>query len=313
MASPSDVPDEQRPDAAANRTGEGRKPPGIRTRVRRLAVIALLTYVGVCMLTALLQSRLIYFPTRGYSNTPADVALVYDEMMLTTADGVSIAAWYAPHPTPRGSVIFCHGNAGNISDRLHSIKLLHGMGLNVLIFDYRGYGRSEGKPSEAGTYEDAEAAWRYLTETRGEAPNRVVLFGRSLGGAVAIELASRRSLEPHYGPEKPVPAALVVESTFTSLVDVGQLHYRWLPVRLLLTYRYDSIGKVPQIMCPKLFVHGRDDELIPITMGRRLYEAAAEPKQFLQTPGGHNEGGFTFSPAFTDRLNAFLVSTLSAK
>ena len=126
-----------------------------------------------------------------------------------------------------------------------------------------------------------------------EHDRRVVLFGRSLGGAVAIELASRRSLEPHHDPAKPVPAALVVESTFTSLVDVGRFHYRWLPVRLLLTYRYESIDKVSRIRCPKLFIHGRDDELIPITMGRRLFEAAAEPKQFLETPGtGENHPGF---------------------
>lgn len=274
----------------------GKRDRSVSRRVGRWVAVVALTYLGVCVFITLLQSRLIYFPTRDYPVTPADIGLEFEDLTLETSDGVAIAAWYVPRLDPKGSVIFCHGNAGNISDRLHSIKLLHGLGLNVLIFDYRGYGRSKGRPTEAGTYEDAVATWQYLVEMRGESPDRVVLFGRSLGGAVAIELARRHT-----------PAALIVESTFTSLVDVGRLHYPLLPVRLLLTYRYDSLDKVSQIKCPKLFIHGRDDELIPIDNGRRLFAAAAEPKQFLETPGGHNEAGFTYSMEFTDRLAAFIA------
>ena len=265
----------------------------------RLIVIAALTYVGVCVVLGLVQSKLIYFPTRDYAATPADVGLAFEDLTLRTRDGVAIAAWYIAHGEPRGSVIFFHGNAGNMSDRLPTIQALHRLGLSVLLVDYRGYGRSEGKPSEKGTYEDADAAWRYLVETRGESPDRTVLFGRSLGGAVAIELARRRN-----------PAALVVESTFTNLLDIGRLHYPLLPVRLILTYRYDSLSKVPRITCPKLFIHGIDDTLIPFENGRRLYDAAAEPKQFLETPGGHNEGGFMYSPAFVERLHRFLAGVL---
>lgn len=272
------------------------------TRLRRLAVAVLIGYLGACVLAAMLQSRLVYFPSRDYALTPTDVGLDFEDLTLETADGVSIAAWYVPHADPKGSVIFCHGNAGNISDRLPGVKLLHSMGVNVLAFDYRGFGRSKGKPSETGTYKDAEAAWRYLVEARGESPQRVVLFGRSLGGAVAIELASRHR-----------PAALVVESTFTSLVDIGRLHYPLLPVRLLLTYRYDSAARVPHITCPKLFMHGREDELIPIANGRALFDVAAEPKQFIETPGGHSEAGFTYSPEFTDRLAVFLDEVLRPK
>jgi fermentation-respiration switch protein FrsA (DUF1100 family) len=271
----------------------------MKTRVKRLAAIVLLTYLGVCVLVALLQSRLIYFPTRGYPVTPADVGLTFEDLTLTTNDGISIAAWYVPHPEAKGTILFCHGNAGNISDRLHSIKVLQAMGMNVLIFDYRGYGRSTGRPSERGTYEDADAAWRYLTETRGQPPDRIVPFGRSLGGAVAIDLAKHHA-----------PAALVVESTFTNLVDVGRLHYPLLPVRLLLSYRYDSVDKVPLIACPKLFFHGEDDSLIPIENGRKLFDAAADPKQFVTTPGDHNESGFTYSTEFTNRLEAFLETVL---
>ena len=293
-------PNEGRVRSGFTRGAKKPRRPTVRGRVWRLFVYVLSAYVGVCVLISLFQSKLVYYPSRGYDMTPTDVGLDYEDLTLQTNDGLSIAAWYVPHPAAKGSVIFCHGNAGNISDRLHSVELLHRMGLNVLIFDYRGFGRSEGKPNEQGTYEDAETAWRHLVDWRGELPERVVLFGRSLGGGVAIELAKRHT-----------PGALVVESTFTSLVDVGRVHFWFLPVRLLLTYRYDSIDKVPHVMCPKLFLHGRDDGLIPFRIGEKLFEAAAEPKQFIETPGGHNEAGFTYSPEFTDRVAAFIDEALS--
>ena len=228
------------------------------------------------------------------------VGLPFEEGTLRASAGVSLAAWHVAHPAAKGSIIFCHGNAGNMADRLLTIKLLHLAGYHVLIFDYRGYGRSAGRPSEDGTYLDAEAAWHHVAETLGEPAERIAVIGRSLGGAIAIELARRHP-----------PAALVVESTFTSLVDVGRLHYPWLPVRWLLRYRYDSIDKVGQLTCPKLFFHGEDDELIPLEVGRRLYQAAAEPKQFVQTPGGHNSSGFTYSPEYAEHLAAFLSESLA--
>lgn len=269
-------------------------------RLVRLAVVACVTYVVVCVLTGLLQRWLIYFPSDAYSATPADVGLDFEDVAFTTSDGVTITAWSIPHPRAKGTVILCHGNGGNISNCVHSVELLHRMGLSVLVFDYRGFGRSTGTPSEQGTYRDAEAAWEYVVDVLGESPTRLILFGRSLGGAVAIELARRHP-----------PAVLVVESSFTSLVDVGRHHFPLLPVRWLLQYRYESIDKVPDITCPKLFIHGRTDTLVPFANGRRLYEAAAEPKVFLETPGDHNEGGFTYAPEFTDRLAAFVHQALS--
>ncbi|MCH9003231.1 MAG: alpha/beta hydrolase [Planctomycetes bacterium] len=169
------------------------------------------------------------------------------------------------------------------------------------IVGYRGYGRSTGTPGEDGLYADAEAAWRYLTETRGERPDRIVLFGRSLGGAVAIELARRHN-----------PAALVVESTFTSLVDVGRHHYPLLPVSLIATHRFDSLSKIAGIACPKLFLHGTDDALIPIDLGRALYDAAQSPKRFLETPGGHNNSGFTYSSEYTQLMTDFVNGAVSS-
>jgi len=268
-------------------------------RVSRLVVIAVLTYAGVCVLVDFFQSRLIYFPSRGYPYTPKDVGLPFESVSLQTADGVRLSAWYVPSANAKRSVIFCHGNAGNISDRLVQAKLLVGLGHNVFLFDYRGYGDSEGHPTEQGTYLDAEAAWSFLTRTKAQPPETVVLFGESLGGAVAIELASRHS-----------PGALIVESTFTSFVDIAKLHYPLLPVGFLLRYRYDSLSKVPTLACPKLFIHSTDDQLVPIANARRLFAAAAPPKEFLETPGEHNTGGFTYSPEFTSQVGTFLTAAL---
>ncbi len=273
----------------------GPRRAGMRWRVVRLGVIAATVYVLTCALVFLFQTHLIYFPSHGYQATPKDVGLPFESLTLQTSDGVSISAWYVPHADAKASVIFCHGNAGNMADRLYDLKLLNELGYNVLMFDYRGFGDSGGNPTEVGTYEDAEAAWRHVTEAREESPGRIVLIGRSLGGAVAIELATRYE-----------PGALVVESTFTRLADVGRIHYPLLPVSLLLKHRYESAGKVGAIHCPKLFLHGSHDALIPVSMARRLFEAAAEPKRFIETPGGHGDAGFTHSQAMADELDAFL-------
>ncbi|MCH8967142.1 MAG: alpha/beta hydrolase [Planctomycetes bacterium] len=269
--------------------------------MRRIVIIAVATYAAVCLVVGLGQRRMIYFPTSEYHSIPTDVGLAFEEVMLETADGLSLVAWYVPAVEAKGSVLFCHGNAGNISDRLHGIRLFHDLGYHVLIFDYRGYGRSGGSPGELGTYADAEAAWRHLVDARQEQPGRVVIFGRSIGGAVAIELAVRRT-----------PGALIVESTFTRLADIARIHYPLLPVALLLRHHYDSQSRVSELKCPKLFLHGRGDELIPLANGRALFAAAAEPKEFVETPGGHNTGGFSWSTVFTTRVATFLDGALSA-
>jgi len=271
-------------------------------RLRRLGIIVLAAYVAVCIVVGLFQRRLIYFPTREYEFVPTDVGLSFEEVTLTGGDGVRLCAWLIPHQAPKGTVLFFHGNGGNISHRLVAVKTWHNLGYTVLILDYRGYGRSEGTPSEAGLYRDAQAAWRYLTESRGEKADRIILFGESLGGAVAIDLAANCR-----------PAALVVESTFPSLLAVAKLHYPLLPVGLLLRERYDSLGKIARVSCPKLFFHGTDDELIPLAVARPLYDAATPPKQLIETPGGHNEAGFTYSSAYADRLGAFLDAALARR
>ncbi len=260
------------------------------------------TYIAICAVFFAIQERLIYFPPPSYRITPADFGSPYEEVALPTEDGVALVAWYLPHSAPKATILFCHGNADNLADITPSLKLLHQLGFSVFAFDYRGYGRSAGEPSEAGTYRDAEAAWRYLVDTRHIAPETIVLFGRSLGGAVAIDLARKHR-----------PAALVVECTFTSLVDIGQREYPLLPVALLCRNRYESIKKVPHIACPKLFLHGAADELIPIENARRLFAAAAEPKEFIETPGGHNSAGFEYSWEYTRRLADWLERALASR
>lgn len=293
---------ETRPAAETGLAGKtNRGGAGLLKRLRRLVVLVVATYVAVCFAVAFFQAQLIYFPTRGYEQTPGDVGIPFETLRLDTADGETIVGWFVPRSGADATVLFFHGNAGNMSDRVYDARVLHDLGFNVLMIDYRGYGESTGSPSEKGLYKDAETAWTYLTETRGVPADRIVLFGRSLGGGVAIELARRHE-----------PAALVVESTFTRLADVGSHHYSFLPVSLIVTQRFDSESKIPDIACPKLILHGKDDQLIPIALGRRLFDAAKEPKRFIETPGGHNNSGFTYTNEYTQQLADFVNEALSS-
>jgi uncharacterized protein len=244
------------------------------------------------------QSKLVYFPRPGVQATPADAGIYYEDVTLQAADGVKLHAWFVPAPDkPRGALLYCHGNAGNISYRVGLVSVFRRMGLDVLIFDYRGYGQSEGKPSEDGTYLDAEAAWDYLVTKRGVRPERIAIFGKSLGGGVAAHLAAE--------PERK-PGALVLQSTFTSIPDVGAEQFWWLPVRLIARIKYPSLKTLPAIKCPVLVVHSRGDELIPFHHGQQLFAAANEPKEFLEIQGDHNGGWQLSGRAYTDGIQRFL-------
>jgi uncharacterized protein len=280
-----------------------RTPPEQRssTRILHIASLVLVAYLLLVLMLAILQSRLVYFPTRALEATPAQAGLAYEDVWLTTEDGVRLHGWWVPAEDALGTVLFFHGNAGNISHRLASLLTFHRLGYATLIFDYRGYGRSESSPSEEGTYRDADAAWRHLVEERGIAPERIALFGRSLGGAVAAALA-----------EKETPGAIILESTFTSIPDLGAELYPFLPVRLLARIRYETLARVPRITAPLLVVHSRDDEIIPFRHGRRIWEAAREPKQFLEISGGHNDGFFTAGPMYEQGIGGFLARHIGA-
>jgi fermentation-respiration switch protein FrsA (DUF1100 family) len=253
------------------------------------------TYFAVCCLAFLFQKRLLFFPERQLDGSPVRLGLAYEDVFIDTEDGERLHAWHVPANPERGVVLFCHGNAGNISHRLDTLRLLHDLQLTTLAFDYRGYGRSTGELSEAGTRADARAAWRYLVQQRGVAPDSIVVFGRSLGAAVAIELAA--AVEP---------AALIAESAFTTVADMATRAYPWLPARWLLRIRYDSLERITRIRVPKLLVHSRDDEVVPFDMGRRLFEAAPEPKRFLEIRGPHNAGWMLSREVYAAELRRFL-------
>jgi fermentation-respiration switch protein FrsA (DUF1100 family) len=283
------------PDSPASRR------PTWRRCVIRWGVIVFGTYLSVCVALLVCQSHLIYFPTRGVAMTPADVQLPFERVELATLDGVNLVGWYVPSEPARGTVLLFHGNAGNLSDVLFDYREWRRLGFNVFGVDYRGFGESEGSPTEQGLYRDAEAAWAHVVNVRREDPGRIVVFGRSLGGAVAIELASRHE-----------PAAVIVESTFTTLPDVGALHYPLLPVRLLALHRYESVHRIPHLRCPKLILHGREDRLIPMALGRRLFEAAAEPKAFIETGGDHSDAGVFYDHQTTEQVSAWLSRVMTA-
>ena len=257
----------------------------LRSMVTNLLLVLALSYLGIVTYLYLSQGRMLFLanlPSRVVAATPADIGLAFDPLSIDTADtadGETLDGWYVPAKTPRGTLLFFHGNAGNISHRLDSIAIFHRLGLNVLIFDYRGYGRSTGKPSEQGTYRDAEAAWRHLVDQRGIPSREILLFGRSLGGAVATWLAGRVE-----------PAGLIVESSFSSVPDMAAELYPWLPVRWLARISYDSKGRIGEVNTPVLIVHSTADEIIPFHHGQALFEAATEPKTMLEISGGHNDG-----------------------
>jgi fermentation-respiration switch protein FrsA (DUF1100 family) len=243
-----------------------------------LSIVAAV-YIGLSVLLFLMQSRVLYQPMRGYDYTPSDYGLEYEKVSLHTPDGVTLAGWFVPCRGAKRTVLFCHGNAGNISHRLDTLQMFHELGLNCLIVDYRGYGESTGKPTETGTKIDMLAGFEWLIEEKEVRPEQIILFGRSLGGSIAAMIA--RDINP---------AGLVLESTFTSFDDVGSHYYPWLPVRLFSRFDYNTLEAVKQVTCPVLVIHGPEDEIIPYKFGQQIFAAANEPKQFADLKGTHNEG-----------------------
>ena len=255
----------------------------MRVIVNILTSVAI-AYAALLLLVFLYQPRLIYFPQveQELTTTPRAAGLDFEDVNLHTADGVKAHGWWVPARDARGTVLMMHGNAGNISHRLGYLTMFNRLGYSVLLFDYRGYGKSGGSPSEEGTYRDAEAAWQHLTGARKLKPRDIVMVGESLGGGVATWLALKYP-----------PRALVLASVFTSVPDLGAQVYPWLPVRLLARIVYDNRARIPQIEAPVMIAHSRGDDIIPFTHGEALFAAAREPKLFLELSGGHN-GGFLF-------------------
>ena len=282
--------------------------------------MAIMLCIGLVILITMFGDRYIYYPVKypegewDVSNPPAregQIVPVIQDCFFTTADGVKLHGWYCipkkktgPRLIPVSAemvLLWFHGNAGNITDRYDMIRSLMQVPIRILIIDYRGYGKSEGSPTEQGIYADASAAWEYLSTERGERPENIIIFGKSLGGAPAIDLATRVH-----------PAGLIVQSSFTSIPDMAGTFVPFFPGILLRT-KMDSINKIGRISCPKLFIHSPADELVPCEMGRRLYAAAAEPKRFYEVPGAsHNNTWMAGGKTYLEEIRAFATTCTRA-
>jgi len=273
---------------------------GRHINMSTITLLVLLT-VLVAWILGGFQRQVIFPASKQIAMTPEDYAWEYEDVVLSVGQHKT-TGWYLPVKNPRGAVLFSHGNAGNISHRLDSIKVFRDMGFDVMIYDYGGYGKSTGKSSEKRCYADIRGVWRYLTEDRAIAPENIVLFGRSLGGGVVAELAAEVT-----------PGAIIMESSFTSAVDVGREVFPFLPVKLILRHKFNAGEKMGSFSAPILIIHSPDDDIIPYHHGKELYELAPEPKAFLEIEGDHNGGWLDSGRKYTDGLRKFLETIFPEK
>lgn len=263
-------------------------------------VSLLLIYLAAVAAIYLGQTSMV-FPRGGTVwRTPADPEFgwKYEDVTLNVGEETT-HGWYLPIENARGTLLFCHANAGTVADRFRSYEVFRRLRLNVFIFDYGGYGNSTGTPSEERCYADARAAWNYLIDKLGETPDRVVIFGRSLGGGVAADLAATTQ-----------PAGVILESTYVSIVQMGHEIFPFTPVDSLIRYRFETDKKIGQIKVPILIVHSPDDEVISYRHGLQLYDMAPEPKSFLRISGDHYTGWYESGSVYTEGLEKFLKSIL---
>lgn len=268
-------------------------------RIKRLMTSLLFilcgVYFGMLILLFIMQSKLVYFPSREIICTPTDIRLKYEDLTIETSDGLKLNAWFIPAESATGTALFCHGNGGNICYSLDVVETLNKLKLNVLLFDYRGYGKSEGSPTETGTYIDAETAYQYLLKDKNVPEKEIIVIGRSLGAAIAANLAKNHK-----------PRLLVLESGFSSTADVAAKQYPIFPVRLLCRYKYKTADYVKDLKCPLLVIHSPEDEIIPYSNGKKIFNSAKAPKEFLEIRGSHNEGFTDSGDLYVNGLRNFI-------
>lgn len=266
--------------------------------------IALLAAAGGLALLYFLEDSFIYHPIRDLDRDPSFLGLPFESVSLQTSDGETIGAWLVPADPAVATVLFLHGNAGNRSHRIESLAAIRRAGFTTLMIDYRGYGESSGRPSEAGLLADARAAWEHLTGERGVPAGEIVLYGESLGSAPALALAAELARAG-----RPGPGAIVLEGAFTSALAMGRRIFPFLPLSWIMKTRFDNLGTIRDVESPTLFLHAGSDEIVPIGMGRALHDASpARMKEFVTVPGaGHNTLWFTPGSDPPARLRAFLV------
>jgi len=266
-----------------------------------ILAMLLISYIGLALILYFMQPKFVYDPIKELPYTPAELGLDFEQVTFKTGDRLHLHGWFVPGQNADFTVLYCHGNGGNMMFFLDTVNLLNSLGLNCFIFDYRGYGYSQGRPSENGTYLDVRAAYRWLTKKKGIPPQRIIIFGWSLGASVAAYLAS-----------KVRPAALVIEGAFTSYADIGSKYYPYMPVRWAARFKYPTIDYVRKVKCPIMVIHSRDDETVPFEFGLELYDAANEPKEFVELRGGHNEAFLISSETYKKSWLKWLKSLKEA-
>jgi uncharacterized protein len=264
-----------------------------------ILLTVLAVYAAIVLFLYLFQSHLLYFPHREIAGTPALLGLAFTDEVFRTSDGVLLHGWFIPADSATATILFLHGNGGNISYVLETVTTAHQLGFNIFVFDYRGYGRSQGSPDEEGTHHDAMAAWNLLTAGKQISAENIFIQGRSLGGAVAARLATQTR-----------PAGLIVESAFTSVPDIASDAYPFFPVRLLSRFRYSTVDYLREVRCPVLVIHSPDDEIVPYEHGKKIFEAARNPKEFLEISGRHNEGFVLDERRYREGIEFFVTKVL---
>ena len=268
--------------------------------LNRILILILIFSVFMFAYVKYFVRKGIYSPTKEIVSNPLNAGLKYEDVFFNTNDGLKLNGWFVLAENPRGTLLFCHGNAGNISHRIEIIKVFNKLNLNVFIFDYRGYGRSQGSPTEEGLYQDAQAAYEYLLGRKNLNKGSIVIYGKSIGANVAIDLASKVTAE-----------ALISESGFSSAYDMGKELFPYLPVKWIITIKYDALTKIKNITIPKLIIHSQDDEIVPFKLGKKLFEIAPSPKEFYQMQGGHDEGINMAMEGYSSKIDNFLVNILT--
>ncbi len=250
---------------------------------------------GVCLLSLrYIESRTLFYPTHDIAFNPRSANLEFQDVFFTTDDNVELNGWFISREGAVYTILFCHGNAGNLSHRIEKLKFFHELGCNVFIFDYRGYGKSKGRPSEKGFYRDAKAAYKFLLSS-GVSSGQIIGYGESIGGAVIVDLASKETMR-----------AMILDSTLTSIKDMIARAYPFVPY-LVFSSRFASDDKIKLISIPKLIVHSRNDEIIPYAIGKKLYEVAGLPKEFVEIRGGHNSCFYESQDLLKKQIGDFIL------
>jgi uncharacterized protein len=268
----------------------------MRTLITTILTLVIL-YLGILLCFYFFQGRLVFHPRKEIISTPADLGLDFEKIKCVIPGKPAITGWYLNQENTQKTLLYCHGNAGNLSTHLDHIAAIYKTGVNVFIFDYQGFGETPGKPTEANTYKDALTAYEYLTQVKKITPKNIILYGHSLGGAIASKIATKVETK-----------GLILEGTFTDINELGAELYPYLPVKKLSKVNYNSIKNIKSITVPILIIHSIDDEVIPYKYGQELFKAAPEPKSFLEVEGRHDETYIVSRYKYRDGISAFINS-----